>query len=109
MPIILRTLALILLLCGSLFLAPVVAEEAASTVVPTIIDRSGTPLQKVQSLFGLVMLTALCWGIGQLRKPRLKPSARTVLWGLGLQFLFALIVLNTPGFFEAINNGANAL
>jgi CNT family concentrative nucleoside transporter len=109
MPILLRTLALLLLLAGSLFLAPAMAQEAASTVVPTVIDRSGTPLQKAQSLFGLVMLTVLCWGIGQLRKPRLKPSARTVLWGLGLQFLFALIVLNTPGFFIAINSGVDAL
>lgn len=108
----LRSLLLVLLLCGPfLFLHPAMAQNAPSTpeVAATAINRSGTPLQKAQSLFGLVILTALCWGIGQLRKPRLKPMARTVLWGLGLQFVFALIVLNTPGFFEAINSGVNAL
>ncbi len=87
-----------------LLIHPATAQEAVISI-----DRSGTPLQKAQSLFGLVVLTAFCWGIGQLRKPRLKPLARTVIWGLALQFVFALLVLNTPGFFEAINSGVNAL
>ena len=83
------------------------APGAADATVA--INRLGTPAQKAQSLLGLAVLTALCFGIGQLRKPRLKPLARTVIWGLALQFIFALIVFNTPGFFTAINSGVNAL
>ncbi|RYX83541.1 NupC/NupG family nucleoside CNT transporter [bacterium] len=72
-------------------------------------DHKGTLAQKGQSLLGLLTLTALCFGIGQLRRPRLKPLLRTVVWGLALQFVFAVLVLNTPGFFGAINSAVDGL
>lgn len=85
------------------------APAASLTNAPIALDRGGTLAQKGQSLLGLLTLTLVCFGIGQLRKPRLKPLLRTVLWGLALQFAFALLVFNTPGFFYAINGGVNAL
>ena len=48
---------------------------------------------KLISLLGLVVFLALAWAISSHR--RLFPW-RTVLWGLGLQFFFALLILRTP-------------
>jgi len=50
------------------------------------------PLQCV-SLLGLVTLLALAWGLSEHRR---RFPWRTVLWGLGLQFAFALFILRTP-------------
>jgi len=50
------------------------------------------PLQLV-SLLGLATMIALAWALSCNR--RLFPW-RTVLWGLGLQFSFALLILKTP-------------
>ncbi len=74
-----------------------------------MLSRSGTLQQRAQSALGLVVFTLLMFGIGQLRRPRLKVNWNTVLWGLALQFIFALLVLNTPGFFASINAAVNAL
>lgn len=48
---------------------------------------------KLISLFGLVVLMALAWAYSLNRKAF---PWRTVLWGLGLQFIFALLILKTP-------------
>jgi CNT family concentrative nucleoside transporter len=48
---------------------------------------------KLVSLLGLVVFVALAWAFSAHRK--LFPW-RTVLWGLGLQFIFALVILKTP-------------
>jgi CNT family concentrative nucleoside transporter len=47
---------------------------------------------KLVSLLGLVVFVAVAWAISSHR--RLFPW-RTVLWGLGLQFVFALLILKT--------------
>lgn len=48
---------------------------------------------KLISLLGLIAFIALAWTLSTHR--RLFPW-RTVLWGLGLQFAFALLILKTP-------------
>jgi len=48
---------------------------------------------KLIALLGLVTFIALAWAISSHRK--LFPW-RTVLWGLGLQFVFAVLILKTP-------------
>lgn len=48
---------------------------------------------KLIALLGLVTFIALAWAISSHRK--LFPW-RTVLWGLGLQFAFAILILKTP-------------
>jgi CNT family concentrative nucleoside transporter len=48
---------------------------------------------KLVSFLGLVVFVGLAWLMSQNR--RLFPW-RTVLWGLGLQFIFAVLILKTP-------------
>lgn len=48
---------------------------------------------KLISLLGLVAMVAMAWVISE--KRRLFPW-RTVLWGPGLQFIFAVLILKTP-------------
>ena len=61
------------------------------------------------SLFGLVVLIALAWALSNNR--RLFPW-RTVLWGVALQFLFALFILKTRigvGLFQGAQNVVSQL
>lgn len=61
------------------------------------------------SLLGLVVFIALAWGLSERR--RLFPW-RTVLWGVGLQFVFALLILKTSGgaaVFDFAGRGINKL
>src|SRR5688500_6861771 len=48
---------------------------------------------RLTSLLGLVLLLVAAWGLSNNR--RLFPW-RATLWGLGLQFVFALLILKTP-------------
>lgn len=48
---------------------------------------------KLISLFGLVVFIALAWALSCHRK---RFPWRTVLWGVGLQFTFAVLILKTP-------------
>ena len=60
-------------------------------------------IYKLQSIAGLLIILGICYLISEKRK---SIKIRIVLWGLGLQFVFALFILKTkPGFliFEKIN------
>ncbi len=83
--------------------------KTAAPAAPVVLDRSGTLAQKGQSLLGLCVFLLICFGVGQLRNRTLKPQLRTVVWGIALQFAFAILVLHTPGFFYAMNAGVDAL
>lgn len=48
---------------------------------------------KLISLFGLLTLLAVAWALSLNRK---QFPLRTVLWGLGLQFLLGVLILKTP-------------
>ncbi|MBU6399820.1 MAG: Na+ dependent nucleoside transporter domain protein [Verrucomicrobia bacterium] len=55
------------------------------------------------SLLGMVLLLALAWGLSNNRR---RVPWRTVSWGLGLQFAFAVFILKTPvgaGLFDFAN------
>ena len=53
----------------------------------------GTPLlPRLRSLLGLVVLTGLAWSLSQ---DRSRIPWRVVLWGIGLQLVFALFILKT--------------
>jgi CNT family concentrative nucleoside transporter len=69
----------------------------------------GTATQRLQCLLGLVVFLLAAFAIGRLRDRRARVPWRTVVWGLALQFIFALIVLRTPRFLEAINAAIDAL
>jgi CNT family concentrative nucleoside transporter len=51
----------------------------------------------------------VAFAIGRLRHRGAPIPWRAIVWGLALQFIFALIVLRAPGFLWAINAGINAL
>lgn len=54
----------------------------------------GTPLLlRLRSLLGLLVLAGFAWAMSVDRK---NIQWRVVLWGLGLQILFALLILKTP-------------
>jgi CNT family concentrative nucleoside transporter len=64
----------------------------AQIVVPT--DGLGTPmLDRLRSLVGLVALAGIAWALSTDRR---RVPWRVVMWGIGLQLLFALFILKTP-------------
>jgi CNT family concentrative nucleoside transporter len=73
----------------------------------------GTIAQRAQCLLGVVTFVLIAYGVGQLRAGRSlqRPPVpwRAVVWGLALQFIFALVVLYTPRFLQTVNDVINAL
>ncbi len=60
--------------------------------------------ERIRSAFGLVLLLLLAWAFSIDRKTI---AWRVVLWGIGLQLLFALFILKTPvgvAAFQLLNN-----
>ncbi|HEX8362661.1 MAG TPA: NupC/NupG family nucleoside CNT transporter [Longimicrobium sp.] len=93
-------------------------EPAAAPAAPTAQDRAqqartdaagGSPIQRAVSLLGLVVFTLIALLLSVNRRA---VDWRTVAWGIGLQFIFALLILKTAtgrGFFEGANDVFNAL
>jgi concentrative nucleoside transporter, CNT family len=83
-----------------LFQAPSAAGAAAAAQSPTLITdslvySSGSMAERLTSALGIVVFITVAWLLSTNRK--LFPW-RIVLWGLGLQFTFALLILRTtPG------------
>jgi CNT family concentrative nucleoside transporter len=64
---------------------------------------------RLQALLGVALIVGVAW-IGS--TDRRAVSWRVVVWGLGLQLVFALVVLKTPVgvmFFEGVNRGVRAV
>ncbi len=62
------------------------------------------PLLRLRSLLGLITLVALCWALSRDRKAI---PWRVVLWGIGLQLMFGVLVLLTPvgtSLFRGVND-----
>ncbi len=60
-------------------------------------------LLRMTSLLGLVVMLGLAWGLSENRS---KIRWRPVIWGLGLQFILAVLILRTGfgrTFFESVN------
>lgn len=80
-----------------------------SALSPARATAYGLPVLQVFSLFGLVTFLALAWAISERR--HLFPW-RTVIWGLGLQVAFAILILKTSGgarLFEFANQAISGL
>ena len=83
---------------GAFGIAAVLAAAAATLNAP-----------KIQSLVGLLVILALAYSASTNKR---SIDRRTVAWGLGLQILFALLVLKTtPGqeLFQTLGQGINRL
>ena len=64
---------------------------------------------RVRALIGAGLLVALAWSLST---DRTRISWRVIAWGLGLQFAFAVLVLQTPfgvSFFDWMNGLVRAL
>ncbi len=93
-------------------------EPAAAPAGPTAQQRAqqartdaagGTPIQRAVSLLGLVVFTGIALLLSVNRR---RVDWRTVAWGIGLQFIFAVLILKTQigrEFFEGANDVFNAL
>jgi concentrative nucleoside transporter, CNT family len=66
--------------------------------------RGGTPLERATSFLGLLVFVAVAW---LLSVNRAAVRWRVALWGMGLQFLFAVLIIVTPvgrPFFRFLND-----
>lgn len=85
--------------------AQIRAEMAARAAA----EAPSTLAERAVSFLGLFALVGICWLISTDRK---KINWTLVAWGMALQLIFGVLVLNTgPGrwFFSQLNDGANAL
>ena len=85
---------------------PFASETAARTA------EHGTWALRGRSLLGLAVFAGVAFGVGQIRSRGQRTPLRLVLWGFGIQFLFAFLVLDTlPGKlgFAAVSHGVAAL
>ena len=67
-------------------------------------ENAAGPLVRLRGLVGVVLLALGAWALSVNRR---RIPWRIVLWGLGLQFLFALLILRTAvgaGIFDAAND-----
>ncbi|HEU4455687.1 MAG TPA: NupC/NupG family nucleoside CNT transporter [Longimicrobium sp.] len=89
--------------------APAAAQTTGADMEQQRQDASGTLLERAVSLLGLIVFTALAL---LLSVDRRAVDWKLVAWGIGLQFLFAALILLTPwgaGFFSAANDVFNTL
>jgi CNT family concentrative nucleoside transporter len=84
---------------------PVVGELRQVSLRDQLEEGLGTSLLgRLQSVLGLLVLGFLAWAFSVDRK---NLAWRVILWGVGLQFLFALFILKTPAgayLFDWLNN-----
>ena len=90
----------------SLAASPVADALMAAAPVEAVLQESGPAdlLVRLRGLLGVVLLTVGAWALSVNRR---RIPWRIVLWGLGLQFIFALLILRTPfgaGIFAAAND-----
>jgi len=110
---------LFLVLFSVLFTVLAVAAQAQAPAAPRFASDAaaraaehGSAALKLQSLLGLGVFTLIAFGIGQAQTRRRAVNWHTVVWGLGIQFVFAFLVLDTaPGAasFRLANDSVEAL
>ena len=94
---------------GSLERLSHTVSVAAADQTPQAPDPDFDLTGRLRGLVGLVLLLAVAWAMSTDRR---SVPWRVVCWGLGLQFLFALLILRTPvgaGVFAALNDVVVAL
>jgi CNT family concentrative nucleoside transporter len=85
----------------------VIGAAAVAAAIVAVAARYAVP--RVQPLVGLIVIVTIAYAISTNRRAI---DRRTIAWGLGLQFLFALIVLKTTvgqRVFQTLGAGMNRL
>ncbi len=86
------------------FHGSVSATPEVGAAVPSSQEGSETPVStRLRGFLGLLVLAVAAWALSTNRR---RIPWRVVLWGLGLQFIFALLILRTPvgaSVFQAAN------
>jgi len=102
-----RVAPLLLVAAAFLLLATGAAVAQDPSGLQATIDAKGSEAvpwtARLQSVIGIPLILAVAWGMSNNRK---HIPWRVIGWGLGLQFIFAVIVLKTaPGrwFFDKLN------
>lgn len=74
---------------------PVTAESAAAQAARLATEEAqgGTLVERAISLLGLLVFIALAWALSVNRRA---VTWRPVIWGVGLQVIFALLIIKTP-------------
>ncbi len=90
----------------SLAAVPVADAFLSTAAAQGLLQEGGgaEPLVRLRGLLGVVLLTISAWALSVNRR---RIPWRIVLWGLGLQFIFALLILRTPfgaGIFAVAND-----
>jgi CNT family concentrative nucleoside transporter len=70
---------------------------------------TGTFPQRLQCALGFAFFLLVAFAVGRLRGSRARVPWRTVGWGIALQFIFAIVVIQVPHFLEVINDTIQAL
>jgi concentrative nucleoside transporter, CNT family len=95
-----RTTARLIGLCALLATSMSAIGQTTQVVAPAI--PPGTLPQKLQSGLGFFAFALLAFVIGRVRGHRALVPMRTLIWGVILQFLFAVIVLQPPRLVEIV-------
>ena len=92
-------------------LAATNATNAVAQTLPAVPQGvpHGTAGERVQSLFGLLVMLIVAFAIGRARGHRTQIPARVLIWGLILQFIFGAIVVWNRAFLILINDTIDAL
>ncbi|HEX3357381.1 MAG TPA: nucleoside recognition domain-containing protein, partial [Tepidisphaeraceae bacterium] len=83
------------------------AVHAAPTLPQPYVPR-GTPVERLQSLFGLFAFTILAFLIGKLRGSKKIPW-RVIIWGTILDFVFGAMVIFSPKVLEVVQEAVQKL
>lgn len=102
---------LLLIAAVALLVAGVASGEGAPRLTPPPADAPVPLAARLQSLFGVFLILGLAWLL-RVRNGASGIPWRVVGWGLGLQFVFAVVVLKTAAgawFFSKLNDLVMAL
>ena len=107
---------LVFFVVAALFLAPdMVAQDSGGAVMAksgNFLPATTTTIDKLLSFFGIGVMVSVAFAWNRVFV-KTAVNWRTVAWGIGLQLLFAVIVLKTPGasdfFFNQIDGSVKQL
>jgi concentrative nucleoside transporter, CNT family len=78
--------------CYGALLSPDTVSAGTQVAAKAAETATSSPINRYISFLGIIVFLGLCWLMSRNRK---KINMRIILWGLGLQFVFGLLILKT--------------